>query len=40
VDIELKGDKNFLVTEEALNIGIYLFQNISIYADALSKGHG
>ena len=40
VDIELKGDKNFLVTEEALSQGIYLFQNISIYADALSKNEG
>lgn len=40
VDIELKGDKNFLVTEEALNQGIYLFQNVSIYAGALSKDQG
>lgn len=38
-NIELKGDTNFLVTEEKINQGIYLFQNLTIYTDALKSEH-
>ncbi|CAF1435096.1 unnamed protein product, partial [Adineta ricciae] len=36
-NIELKGDTNLHPTEEALNQGIYLFQHVSIFTDALKK---
>ena len=39
-NIEMKGDTNFLVSEAILNQGIYLFQNLSIYTDALEKDQG
>ena len=39
-NIEMKGDTNFLVSEETLNQGLYLFQNLSIYTDALEKNQG
>jgi hypothetical protein len=40
IQIELKGDANLHVTEDALNRGIYLFRNVSIYADALQTNQG
>jgi hypothetical protein len=38
--IELKGDTNYLVTEKDVNQGIYLFQNLSIYTNAIKKNQG
>jgi hypothetical protein len=40
VHIELKGDASLFVTEHTLNEGIYPFQNLSIYAEILSKTQG
>jgi hypothetical protein len=36
-NIELKGDTNFLISEERMNQGIYIFQNLSIYTDEMKK---
>jgi hypothetical protein len=36
-NIELKGDTNFLVSEENINQGIYIFRNLSIYTDDMKK---
>jgi hypothetical protein len=36
-NIELKGDTNYLTTEERVNQGLYIFRNLSIYTDALKK---
>jgi hypothetical protein len=35
--IELKGDTNYLVPENVMNQGIYLFRNLSIYTNAIKK---
>jgi hypothetical protein len=36
-NIELKGDTNFLINEQKLNQGIYLFENLSIYTDDIKN---
>src|SRR5689334_12702881 len=33
--IELKSDTNYLVPEDVMNDGIYLFRNLSIYTNAI-----
>ncbi|CAF1250602.1 unnamed protein product [Rotaria sordida] len=37
VKIELKGDTNYLVPEDVINHGIYLFRTLSIYTNAMKK---
>ncbi len=36
-NIELKGDTNFLISEENISKGIYIFRNLSIYTDDIKK---
>jgi hypothetical protein len=38
--IELKGDTNYLVPEEVMNNGIYLFRTLSIFTNAIKKNQG
>ncbi|CAF2502141.1 unnamed protein product [Rotaria sp. Silwood2] len=40
VKIELKGDTNYLVPEDVINRGIYLFRTLSIYTNAMKKNQG
>lgn len=40
VKIELKADTNFIVPEEAMNRGIYLFPNLEIYTNMIKKNQG
>lgn len=40
VKIELRGETNFLVPEEIMDNGIYLFRNLSIFTNALKKTGG
>jgi hypothetical protein len=37
VNIELKGDTNFLTSEEQMNRGIYILRNVSIHTDEIKK---
>ena len=40
IQIELRGDTNYLVPEDVMNSGIYLFRNLSIYTNAMKKTQG
>jgi hypothetical protein len=40
IKIELKGDTNYLVPEDVMDSGIYLFRNLSIYTNAIKKTEG
>ena len=40
VKIELRGETTFLVPEEIMDNGIYLFRNLSIFTNALKKTGG
>ena len=40
VRIELRGETSFLVPEEMMDNGIYLFRNLSIFTNALKKTEG
>jgi hypothetical protein len=37
IKIELKSDTNYLVPEDVMNNGIYLFRNLSIYTNVIKK---
>jgi hypothetical protein len=39
-NIELKGDTNFLLSEDDLNKGIDLFRNLSFLTDAIKPNQG
>ncbi|CAF0822901.1 unnamed protein product [Rotaria sp. Silwood1] len=40
IKIELKADTNYIVPEDAINRGIYLFRTLSIYTNAMKKSQG